>query len=90
MVLKELVAVTYADEFDFTQVIEEPMIINGCYVMDPDIGKLKTSEAVQITPTNKTPGDILKAITGIVMGKNRAEVNFTEEQNICSKGFRLV
>ncbi len=73
-VLKELAAIAFSSGADFAQVIDEPMIVNGSYVMDPDTGKLKTWETVRITPTDKLPEDKRKAIAGIKMGKNGIEV----------------
>ncbi len=73
-VLNELAAIAFSNGSDFAQVVDEPMIVNGSYVMDPDTGKLKTWEAVKITPTEKLPEDKRKAIAGIKMGKNGIEV----------------
>jgi phage terminase small subunit len=75
MVLKELAAIAFTNGSDFAQVVHEPMIVNGSYVMDPDTGKIKTWEAVKITPTDKLQEDKKKAIAGIKMGKNGIEVN---------------
>jgi phage terminase small subunit len=73
-VLNELFAIAKAKGPDFSQVVSEPMIVNGSYVMDPDTGKLKTWETVRITPTNELPEEKQKAIAGIKMGKNGIEV----------------
>ncbi len=73
-VLSELAAIAFSSGADFAQIVDEPMIVNGSYVMDPDTGKLKTWEAVKITPTDKLPEDKRKAIAGIKMGKNGIEV----------------
>jgi phage terminase small subunit len=74
-VLNELYAIAKAKGTDYAQVVEEPMIVNGSYVMDPDTGQLKTWESVRITPTDKLPEDKQKAIAGIKMGKNGIEVS---------------
>ncbi len=73
-VLNELAAIAFSSGADFAQVVDEPMIVNGSYVMDPDTGKLKTWEAVKITSTDKLPEEKRKAIAGIKMGKNGIEV----------------
>ncbi|MDF2485675.1 MAG: terminase small subunit [Herbinix sp.] len=75
MVLKELAAIAFTNGSDFSQVVDEPMILNGQYVMDPDTGKLKTWETVKITPTDRLPEEKKKAIAGIKMGKNGIEVS---------------
>lgn len=74
-VLNELANIAFANGTDFAQVVDEPMVIDGHYVMDPDTGKLKTWETVKITPTDKLPEDKKKAISGIKMGKNGIEVS---------------
>jgi len=74
-VLMELAAIAFTNGSDFSQVVDEPMIIDGRYVMDPDTGKLKTWETVKITPTDKLPEEKKKAIAGIKMGKNGIEVS---------------
>ena len=73
-VLNELAAIAFSNGSDFAQVIDEPMIVNGRYVMDPDTGKLKTWEAVKITPTDQLSEEKRKAIAGIKMGKTGIEV----------------
>jgi phage terminase small subunit len=73
-VLSELAAIAFANGSDFAKVVDEPMIINGSYVMDPDTGKLKTWESVKIIPTDQLQPDKQKAIAGIKMGKNGIEV----------------
>jgi phage terminase small subunit len=73
-VLAELAAIAFANGSDFAKVVDEPMIINGSYVMDPDTGKLKTWESVKIIPTDQLQPDKQKAIAGIKMGKNGIEV----------------
>ncbi len=73
-VLNELAAIAFSNGSDFAQVVDEPIIISGSYVMDPDTGKLKTWDTVRITPTDQLPEDKKKAIAGIKMGKNGIEV----------------
>ncbi len=74
-VLNELAAIAFSNGSDFAQVIEEPIIINGSYVMDPDTGRIKTQETVSITPTDKLTEEQKKAIAGIKEGRNGIEVN---------------
>lgn len=74
-VLKELFAIASANGSDFAQVVEEPIIINGSYVMDPDTGELKKREVVKIIPTDKLPEEKQKAIAGIKEGRHGVEVN---------------
>lgn len=74
MVLKELAAIAFSNGSDFAKVVDEPILINGSYVMDPDTGKLKTWDAVKVIPTDQLPEDKKKAIAGIKMGKNGIEV----------------
>ncbi|HHV13219.1 MAG TPA: terminase small subunit [Clostridiales bacterium] len=73
-VLNELAAIAFSSGADFAQVVDEPILVNGSYVMDPDTGKLKTWETVKITPTDKLPEEKRKAIAGIKLGKNGIEV----------------
>lgn len=74
-VLKELYEIAKAKGTDFAKVIEEPIIQNGRYVMDPDTGKIKTYKSVEVFPTDKIPGDKQKAIAGIKEGKYGIEVS---------------
>lgn len=74
-VLNELFAIAKVNGTDFAQVVEEPMIVEGHYVMDPDTGKLRNWEMVKVTPTDMLSEDKKKAISGIKMGKNGIEVN---------------
>jgi phage terminase small subunit len=74
-VLNELAAIAFSNGSDFAQVVEEPMIVEGKYVMDPDTGKLRNWETVKITHTDKLPEEKKKAIAGIKMGKNGIEVS---------------
>ncbi len=73
-VINELAAIAFSNGADFAQVVDEPMIVEGRYVPDPDTGKLRTWETVKITPTDQLPDDKKKAIAGIKMGKNGIEV----------------
>lgn len=73
-VLNELAMIAFANGSDFAQVVMEPIIENGQYVVDPDTGKLKTYETVRITPTDKLPEDKKKAISCIKEGKFGIEV----------------
>lgn len=74
-VIKELAAIAFSSGSDFAQVVEEPIIINGSYVMDPDTGEIKKREVVKITPTHKLTEDKQKAIAGIKEGRYGIEVN---------------
>jgi phage terminase small subunit len=73
-VLNELFAIAKAKGTDFAQVVEEKIIQNGQYIIDPDTGLMKTIEVVKITPTSKLPEEKQKAISGIKMGKNGIEI----------------
>jgi phage terminase small subunit len=73
-VLNELAAIAFANGTDFAQVVEEPIIVNGRYVKDPDTGQLRKQEVVKIAPTDKLPDDKKKAIAGIKEGKYGIEV----------------
>jgi phage terminase small subunit len=64
-VLKELYEIAKAKGTDFAKVVDEPIISNGAYVMDPDTGKIKTYKSVEVFPTDKIPEDKQKAIAGI-------------------------
>lgn len=74
-VLKELYAIAKVDGSHYSQVVEEPIIINGKYVVDPDTGEIKKQETVKIVPTDKLPEEKRKAIAGIKEGRNGIEVN---------------
>lgn len=74
-VLQELYAIASAKGSDFAQVVDEPIVLNGSYVMDPDTGKLKTYKSVEVVPTDKLPEDKQKAIAGIKEGKYGIEVS---------------
>lgn len=74
-VLAELAAIAFAKGSDFAQVVDEPIIQNGMYVVDPDTGKVKTYKAVEIIATNKLPEDKKKAISSIKEGKYGVEVS---------------
>lgn len=73
-VLKELYAIAKANGTDFAHVIDEPMIQNGMYVVDPDTGKVKTYKAVEVISTDQLPENKKKAIAGIKEGKYGIEV----------------
>lgn len=74
-VLRELFAIANANGSDFAQVAEEPIIVNGSYVVDPDTGEIKMREVVKIIPTDKLPEEKQKAISGIKETRNGIEVN---------------
>lgn len=74
-VLKELAAIAFAKGSDFAQVVEEPLIINGSYVLDPDTGAVKKQEVVKIIPTDKLPEEKQKAIAGIKEGRYGIEIS---------------
>jgi len=73
-VLNELFVIAQAKGTDFAQIVEEKIIQNGQYVIDPDTGQMKTMEAVRVTPTDKLPEDKQKAISSIKEGKYGIEV----------------
>lgn len=74
-VLKELYEIAKAKGTDFAQVVEEPIISNGSYVIDPDTGKIKTYKSVEVFPTDKIPEDKQKAIASIKEGKYGIDVS---------------
>lgn len=74
-VLAELAAIAFTKGSDFAEVIEEPIIINGSYVLDPDTGAVKKQEVVKIIPTDKLPEEKKKAIASIKEGKYGIEVS---------------
>lgn len=74
-VLKELFAIANANGSDFAKVAEEPIIVNGSYVVDPDTGEIKMREVVKIIPTDKLPEEKQKAISGIKETRNGIEIN---------------
>ncbi len=74
-VIKELAAIAFSNGADYAQVVSEPIIVNGSYVMDPDTGNLKTLETVRITTTDQLPEEKKKAIAGIKEGKYGIEVS---------------
>lgn len=73
-VLAELAAIAFAKGSDFAQVVDEPIIQGGKYVVDPDTGKVKTTQMVKVFSTEKIPEDKQKAIAGIKEGKYGIEV----------------
>lgn len=73
-VIKELAAIAFAKGTDFAKVVEEPIIMNGHYVVDPDTGEVKKQEVVKITPTDKLSEEKQKAIACIKEGKYGIEV----------------
>ncbi len=74
-VLAELAAIAFAKGTDFAQVVDEPIIQGGKYVVDPDTGKVKTYKTVEVFPTDKIPEEKRKAIAGIKEGKYGIEVS---------------
>jgi phage terminase small subunit len=73
-VLNELAAIAFAKGSDFAQVVDEPIISDGKYVLDPDTGKVKTYKTVNVISTDKLPEEKKKAIAGIKEGKYGVEV----------------
>lgn len=73
-VLKELYEIAKANGSDFVKVVDEPIIQNGKYVVDPDTGKVKTYKSVEVIATDKLPEEKKKAIAGIKEGKYGVEV----------------
>lgn len=74
-VLRELAMIAFANGSDFAEVVEEPVIINGSYVKDPDTGQLKRYPVVKVKPTSSLSDDKKKAIAGIKEGKFGIEVS---------------
>lgn len=74
-VLNELFAIAKSKGSDYAQVVEEKIIQNGQYVIDPDTGQMKTLQVVKVVPTDKLPEDKQKAIAGIKEGKYGIEVS---------------
>lgn len=74
-VLQELYAIAKANGTHYVQVVEEPIILDGKYVIDPDTGKVKTYKMVDITPTNKLDEEQRKAIAGIKETKYGIDVS---------------
>ncbi len=74
-VLTELAAIAFAKGSDFAQVVEEPVIQGGKYIVNPDTGKVKTYKTVEVFPTEKIPEEKRKAIAGIKEGKYGIEVS---------------
>lgn len=74
-VLAELAMIAFANGTDFAQVVDEPIIQGGKYVVDPDTGKVKTYKTVEVFPTEKIPEEKRKAIAGIKEGKYGIEVS---------------
>lgn len=74
-VLNELAMIAFANGTDFAQVVEEPIIVNGRYVKDPDTGQLRKQEVVRIVPTDELPEDKKRAIAGIKEGRYGVEVS---------------
>lgn len=74
-VLTELAQIAFANGTDFAKIVEQPIISNGAYVMDPDTGKLKTYTTVEVIATDKLSDDKKKAIAGIKEGKYGVEIS---------------
>lgn len=74
-VLKELYEIAKANGSDFSQVVDEPIIQNGGYVIDPDTGKVKTYKTVEVIATDKLPEEKKKAIAGIKETKYGIDVS---------------
>lgn len=68
-VLKELYKIACANGTDFAQVVEEPIIKNGAYQIDPDTGQIKKYTTVKIIPTEKLPVDKRAAVATIKASK---------------------
>lgn len=74
-VLAELAAIAFAKGTDFAKVVDEPIIQNGKYVVDPDTGKVKTYKSVDVIATDNLPEEKKRAIAGIKEGKYGIEVS---------------
>ncbi|MDF2951740.1 MAG: terminase small subunit [Anaerocolumna sp.] len=70
----ELTAIGFSNATDYVQIVEEPIIVNGHYVKDPDTGQLRKETVVKIIPTDKLPEDKKKAIAGIKEGRYGIEL----------------
>lgn len=65
MVLQELAKIAFSNGTNYAQVVEEPIIRNNAYVVDPDTGQVKTFQRVRIIPTAELSEDKRAAIAGI-------------------------
>jgi phage terminase small subunit len=74
-VLNELYAIAKSKGTDYAQIVEEKIIQNGQYIIDPDTGQMRTQEVVRITPTDKLQEEKQKAIAGIKEGKYGIEIS---------------
>lgn len=74
-VLKELYEIAKANGSNFARVVDEPIIKEGKYVIDPDTGKMKTYKSVEVITTDKLDEDKKKAISGIKETKFGIEVS---------------
>lgn len=74
-VLKELYAIAKANGSDFATVVDEPIIRDGKYVIDPDTDKMKTYKSVEVMTTDKLDEDKKKAIASIKETKFGIEVS---------------
>lgn len=64
-VLNELVKIAKVNGTDFAQVVQEPLIRNNAYVMDPETGKIRTVDVVRIIQTSDLPEEKRAAIAAI-------------------------
>jgi len=74
MVLRELAAIAFSNGSDFAEVVEEPLIVNNAYVVDPDTGQPKKYQTVKVKSTEKIPEEKRRAISVIKEGKFGIEV----------------
>lgn len=73
-IVNELAAIGFSNATDYVQIVEEPIIVNGHYVKDPDTGLIRKQEVVKIIPTDELPEDKKKAIAGIKEGRYGIEL----------------
>ena len=73
-IINELAAIGFSNATDYVRIVEEPVIVNGHYVKDPDTGLIRKQEAVKIIPTDEIPEDKKKAIAGIKEGRYGIEL----------------
>lgn len=81
-VLRDLADLFNTKVTDIVNIVEEPVIINNAYVVDPDTGKVKTYKHLDIKATDKLSESAQKAITSIKQGKYGIEVGIVDKTRI--------
>lgn len=74
-VLNELCKIASANGTDFAKVVDEPVIKDGQYVVDPDTGRIRTYPAVKLVKTDELPEDKKAAVAAIKEGKYGVSVD---------------